>query len=183
MSSTNLNILILISFFPTFILFRSPSLSIFSIAPDRTLATIRKRKGASGSHCLSHFSGLNSLVGLPFTRTDRDDDPKQPVIHLIHIEQKPRFSMTYTRYSPLTDEIICFLEIYLYYYALLLFLFTSSITSLTTNTLSNKSLLSKKVDCLIYIILCRAFFSPLQIIFKITLYTLFTQEIDLYSFY
>ncbi|KAL4583335.1 hypothetical protein LXL04_007905 [Taraxacum kok-saghyz] len=62
-----------------------------------------KRKGDSGSPCLNPLSIANSFVGDPLTSTDALAEPKQPLIHILHLLPYPNCSSMDWRYSQLIE--------------------------------------------------------------------------------
>ncbi|KAG5068732.1 hypothetical protein JHK85_001109 [Glycine max] len=77
----------------------------FLIKPFRPSATTLKRRGANRSPCLSPLCGVNSVEGLPFTRTEIDAYVKHPSIHLIHLELKPVLLRMYDKKSHDTESL------------------------------------------------------------------------------
>lgn len=50
----------------------------YVISPLKLSATMRKRNGESGSPCLNHLYGVNSLLVLPLIRMETELDDKYP---------------------------------------------------------------------------------------------------------
>lgn len=50
----------------------------YVISPLKLSATMRKRNGESGSPCLNHLYGVNSLLVLPLIRMETKLDDKYP---------------------------------------------------------------------------------------------------------
>jgi len=67
----------------------TPSNIFFAISslidPDNQSTSIRKMNEARKSSCLIPTEGLNSLVGLPFTRMNIDVEAKHHLIYVIHL--------------------------------------------------------------------------------------------------
>jgi len=96
--STNCNMPILISFFPTFTPFSIPLFSTYLTAPASPLVAIKNRKWARGSLYLSPLCGLNSVVGVPFIKIDIVNDLRQPSIHFMHLLQNLNLYNIYIKY-------------------------------------------------------------------------------------
>src|ERR1044072_1143177 len=124
---------------------KRPTVTAFLIRPVKPSATIRKRKGANGSPCLSPLSGMNSSQGLPFTNTEIEADLMQPAIQVTHLLQKFKRDNMYSKKSQSTvsyafskstlNTTVGFLEH-----------LASWITSFATTTLSNMFLPPRKAD-------------------------------------
>ena len=78
------------SFLPIFNAFNSLLLSTSLRTFGSPSTTIKNKKEARRSPCLKPFSRLNSKVRLPLTKTDTIDDIRHLLIHLIHLELKPK---------------------------------------------------------------------------------------------
>jgi len=73
------------SLLPTFTPLRKFVLIAYLTNPDNPSVTTRNKNGTSGSSYLSPLVGLNSIVGLPLTRTETEVDSKHPLIHITHL--------------------------------------------------------------------------------------------------